>query len=346
MHRILRRLSLGALVGLGLPLAVAAVGGAPKAPAYHLVKKIAVGGDGGWDYLTMDAASRHLYISRGTHVIVVDVDTEKVVGDIPDTRGVHGIALAPKLGRGFTSNGQDNSVTVFDLKTFKEITRVKVGTRPDAILFDPATNRVFTFNGGSNDATAISAAEDKVAGTVSLGGRPEFAVADGKGEVFVNLEDKSEIVAFDSQSLVVKNHWPLSPGEEPSGLAMDRKNRRLFSVCGNEKMVVMNADTGKVVATPAIGKGPDASAFDPGAGLAFSSNGEDGTLTIVREVKPDQFDVEATVPTQAGARTMALDTKNHAIYLVTAQALPAEPGAPRYRRNYAPGSFVILVVRP
>jgi YVTN family beta-propeller protein len=310
------------------------------------MKKIAIGGDGGWDYLTMDAAARRLYISRGTHVMVVDVDTEKVVGDIPDTQGVHGIALAPKLGRGFTSNGRDNSVTVFDLKTLKEIARVKVGNRPDAIIFDPATNRVFTFNGGSNDATAIGAADDKVAGTVSLGGRPEFAVADGRGEVFVNLEDKSEIVAFDSQSLVVKNHWPLAPGEGPSGLAMDRKNRRLFSVCDNEKMVVLDADTGKVVATPTIGKGPDASAFDPGAGLAISSNGEDGTLTIVREVKPNQFEVEATVPTQAGARTMALDTKTHVIYLVTARAQAPAPGGPPNRRSFEPGSFVILVVGP
>jgi YVTN family beta-propeller protein len=335
------------LAALGAMLPIGSMHAAPETTTYHVLRKITVGGDGGWDYLTMDSASHRLYISRGTHVMVVDVEKDKVVGDIPDTPGVHGIALAPKQGRGFTSNGGDNTVTVFDLKTLKPITRVKVGNRPDAIIFDPASERVFTFNGGSSDATAISASAGTVAGTVPLGGRPEFAVADEKGEVFVNIEDKSEIAAIDSQTLKVKTRWSIAPGDGPSGLAMDRKHRRLFSVCGNDKMIVSNADTGKVVATPTIGKGPDACAFDPQAGLAFSSNGADGTLTLVKETTPDKFAVVANVPTQPGARTMAIDPRTHAIYLATAKAMPAEPGATGgRRRRFEPGSFTIVVVGP
>jgi YVTN family beta-propeller protein len=321
---------------------------APPAPNYHQVKKIAVGGEGGWDYLTFDGATNRLYIARSTRVTVVDVQKGVVVGEVANTPGVHGVALVPTLHRGFTSNGKDDTVTVFDIETLKELERIKVGSRPDAIIFDPAVNRVFTFNGGSHDATAIDAASAKVVGAIPLGGKPEFAVADRKGQVFVNIEDKSEIVAFDSRALSVKHRWSLAPGEGPSGLAMDRKHRRLFAVCANEKMVVLDADSGRVVATPTIGKGPDAAAFDPGTGLAFSSNGRDGTLTVMQEQSADRFIAIATVPTQIGSRTMALDRKTHNIYLAAARfapqpAQPAGSNAPRQRPTMEANSFVILV---
>src|ERR1051325_9858406 len=259
---------------------------AKPATGYHLLKRIEVGGEGGWDYLTVDSAARRLYVSHATRVVVIDVDKGSVVGEIPDTKGVHGIAIAPELGRGFTSNGAAATATIFDLKTLNVLGQVKTGTNPDAIIYDPASRRVFAFNGRSNDATAIDAASGNVAGTLAVGGKPEFAVADGKGMVYVNIEDKSEIVAIDSNKLTVKARWPLAPGEEPSGLAMDRKARRLFAVCSNKKMIVMNADDGHVVADLPTGGGTDAAAFDPETNLAFSSNGE-GTLTVVREDSPD-----------------------------------------------------------
>jgi DNA-binding beta-propeller fold protein YncE len=328
------------LVGLGSGLAVAA-----RTPAYHVMKKMKTGGEGGWDYLTMDPQARRLYISRSDHVDVVDTDSGSKVGEVGNTSGVHGIALAPRLNRGFTSNGRDGTVTIFDLKSLKEVGRVTVGTGPDCIIYDPATQRVFTMNGRSQDATAVDAADGKVAGSIALGGRPEFAVADGKGEVFVNLEDKSELLALDAQKLSVLHRWPLAPGDGPSGLAMDTAHRRLFSVCGNQKMVILDADDGHVVATPDIGQGPDACAFDSKQQLAFSPNGRDGTLTVIHEETPDHFTVAATVPTQVGARTMALDAKTGQVFLVTAEVVPPPAGtdAPR-RRSFVPGSFTILQV--
>jgi YVTN family beta-propeller protein len=334
---------------MGILAVIGLAASAAEIPKYHEIKRIAVGGEGGWDYLTCDSAAHRLYVSRGTHVTVVDLEKDSVSGDIPNTPGVHGIAIAPRLHRGFTSNGRDNSVTVFDTETLKEIEKVKVGMNPDCIIFDRASNRVFTFNGGSNDATAIDVATNKVAGTIALGGRPEYAVTDRNGEVFVNIEDKNEIVAIDSKAMSVKSRWSIAPGDGPSGLAMDLKNRRLFAVCGNDKMVVMDADSGKVVATPAIGKGPDAAQFD--GGLAFSSNGQDGTLTVIKEEADDKFTVVATVPTQRSARTMALDSRSHNIYLAAAKfqaapAAPAEAGAQRRRPPMEPNSFVILVYGP
>jgi YVTN family beta-propeller protein len=331
---------------VGVALLLGAVAFAASAPTYHLVKTITVGGDGGWDCLTLDAASHRLYIARSTRVQIVDVEKGAVVGEIANTPGVHGVAIVSRLHRGFTSNGGDNTVTVFDTETLKEVDRVKVGSRPDVIMFDRGTNRVFTFNGGSNDATAIDAATGKVVGTVALGGKPEFAVASRNGPIFVNIEDKSEIVAFDPSTLTVKSHWPLAPGEEPSGLAMDAQNRRLFAACSNEKMVVLDADSGRVVATVPIGKGPDGAAFDPDPGLAFSPNGQDGTLTVIQEQTPDTFAVVATVPTQVSARTLAIDRRAHTIYLAAARFAPqpaAAPGAPRQRRSIEPNSFVVLV---
>lgn len=328
------------------PVLNSATAHAADAPKYHLIKKISVPGNDGWDYLFLDSDGRRLYISRGTHVDVVDVDKGALVGTIPDTNGVHGVAVDTKSGRGFTSNGRSNSVTIFDLKTLKKIGEVTVDTGPDAILFDPSTERVFTFNGRAQSATVIDAVTGKVVGTIPLGGRPEAAVADGQGHVYDNLEDKNSIASIDAKTLKVDNTWSLEPGDGPSGIAMDAKNRRIFSVCSNGKMTVMNANTGKLVATPAIGQGPDAAAFDAEKQLAFSPNGRDGTVTVLRETDPDHYDVVATLPTQAGARTMALDEKTHHIFTVTAQPAPVDPNAPaggRGRgRRYVPGTFVVL----
>jgi len=329
-----------------LTVLVAAAAMAAAGPGYKVVNTYKVGGDGGWDYLTADAAARRLYISRATHVIVLDLDSGKTVGDIADTPGVHGIALAPELGRGFVSNGRENTVSIFDLKTLATSSKVKVGQNPDAILYDPATKRVFTFNGRSNDSTAIDATNGTVLGTISLDGKPEFAASDGKGGVFVNIEDKSELTSIDPHKLVVKQSWPLAPCKEPSGLAMDRKNRRLFVGCDNKMMAVVNADTGKVLATPAIGDGVDATAFDDETGLAFASCGE-GVLTVVREESPDKFSVAENVTTQQGARTLALDSKTHNAYVVTAKFGPppaATADNPHPRRTILPDSFVVLVV--
>jgi len=321
-------------------MAVAAVSG------YHVVTTYKVGGDGGWDYLITDPEARRVYISRGTHVMVLDADSGKSVGDIPDTQGVHGIALAPELGRGFTSNGREGTVSIFDIKSLATTSKVKVGDNPDAILYDPATKRVFTFNGRSQDSTAVDAASGKVLGTIKLDGKPEFAASDAKGEIFVNIEDKGELVAIDPNKLEVKAKWPLAPCEEPSGLSIDRKNRRLYVGCGNKMMAVVDADSGKVLATPAIGDGVDATTFDAETGLAFASCGADGVLTAVKEESPGKFTAE-NVPTQRGARTLALDAKTHNVFVVTAQFGPRpEPTAdnPHPRPALVPDSFVVLVV--
>jgi YVTN family beta-propeller protein len=315
--------------------------GAQGSSGYHILKTLPVGGDEGWDYVAVDSDARRVYLSHGTHVVVLDADSGAVVGDIPDTQGVHGIALAPDLGRGFTSNGRANTVTIFDLKTLKTIATVKVGTNPDAIVYDPAIKRVFTMNGRSQDATAINATDGTVVGTIPFGGKPEFVVVDGKGSMFVNLEDKSQIVQFDPQKLTVSNHWPLAPCEEPSGLAIDRKTRRLYAGCGNKMVGVVNADTGQIVATPAIGDGVDANAFDPASNFVFSSNGE-GTLTIIHEDSPDKYTVVENVPTKKSARTMGLDLKTHNVFLPAAEF--DAPAAGERRGKMKPGSFVVLVV--
>jgi YVTN family beta-propeller protein len=308
---------------------------------YRVTKTLAIGGDDGWDYVGIDSSARRVYVSHGTHVVVLDADSGKVVGDIPDTQGVHGIAIAADEGRGFTSNGRANTVTVFDLKTLKTVTTVKAGTNPDAIVYDPATKRVFTMNGRSQDTTAINVADNTVAGTLALGGKPEFAVADGKGNIYVNIEDKSELVHFDSKTLKILNRWPMAPCQEPSGLAADWKSRRLFAGCDNKLMAVISADDGKVVATVPIGDGVDANAFDPELNLAFASTG-DGNLTIAHEDGPDKYTTVATVPTKKSARTMGLDIKAHQIFLPAADFDPPAPGERRGKMK--PGSFVVLVV--
>jgi DNA-binding beta-propeller fold protein YncE len=340
------RISLSSVLFVCVLVLLASLVLAAGSSGYHVAKKTVLGGDGGWDYLTVDAKARRIYISRSTHVMVVDADSAAVVGDIPGTNGVHGIAIASDMDKGFISDGRDGNVTIFDTKTLKVLGTTPAGRNPDAIIYDQASKRVFAFNGGSKDATAIDAKTGTVAGTIPLGGKPEFAAADEKGHVFVNIEDTSEIVQFDSNKLTVENRWKIAPGEEPSGLAMDRKHRRLFSVCSNKLMVVVNADTGKVVTTLPIGAGTDAAGFDPETGFAFSSNGE-GTLTVVHEDSADKFSVVDTVATQVRARTMALDTKTHQVFLVTAQ-FGAPPAAtaqqPRPRAPMVPGSFTLLTM--
>ncbi|HXN71434.1 MAG TPA: hypothetical protein VN861_02660 [Candidatus Acidoferrales bacterium] len=324
---------------------VAAASPAPGPSGYHLLKKIPLGGEGFWDYLIFDSPTRRLFISRGTKVVVLDVDSGKVVGEIPNTDGVHGIALASDLGRGFTSNGRAGTVTIFDLKTLQVIGSVQAGTNPDAIIYDPGSKRVFAMNGRSKDVTAIDAATGKAVGTIPVDGKPEFAAADGAGHVYVNIEDKSEEQQIDSQNLKVTATWPLAPCQEPSGLAMDTANRRLFAGC-DKLMAVIDANTGKVIATPPIGEGVDAAAFDPGTGYAFASNGGSGTLTVVHEDSPDKYSVVEDVPTQAHARTMALDPKTHQVFLVTADFGPA-PAATADNAHPRPtmvkDSFVVLV---
>ena len=329
-----------------LACAVAAMSGGALAADYALKQKFALGGEGGWDYLTYDARANRLFISRGTHVQVVDPDDGSVLGDIPDTAGVHGIALADDLGKGYTSNGRDNSVTVFDLRTLRTIAKTKVegGENPDFILYDTASRRVFAFNGRSRNASAIDAATDRVVATIPLGGKPEAAVADGRGRVFVNIEDADSLTAIDARNATVLKTWPLPGCHEPAGLAMDVQNRRLFVGCHNKVLLVVDADSGKAVASLPIGEGVDANAFDAETRLAFSSQG-DGSMTVIREETPDAFAVVQNVATQRGARTMALDPKNHRAYLVTAEfeeAPPAE-GQQRPRRTMKPGTFTLLV---
>ncbi len=285
---------------------------------YSVIKKIPIAGSGSWDYLTVDEAARRLYVSHGTQVEVLDIDSLAVVGSILNTPGVHGIAIAPEVGRGFVSNGKSSTVTIFDLKTLKAIAEVATGQKPDAIIYDPATSRAFAFNGGSNSATAIDAASGKVAGTVDLGGGPEFAAADGKGSVYNNLEDESLLLKIDSKDLKVEQRWPTAPCASPSSMAMDRANRRLFLGCRSKVMAVVDADSGKVITTLPIGDHVDATAFDPETKLIFNSNGE-GTITVIHEDSPDKYTVVETVKTLPRAKTMALDSKTHRLFLSTAE---------------------------
>lgn len=306
------KIIIAALISLALVISAGAQSG------YKLLKKIPIPGQGSWDYLTVDDTNRRLYVSHGTQVEVIDLETDSIIGKIPDTPGVHGIAIAPDLGRGFVSNGQSSTVTVFDLKTLKTLGQVPAGKKPDAIIFDPATSRVFAFNGGSNSATAINAANSKAVGTVDLGGGPEFAVSDGTGYVFNNLEDESQVVKINAQKLTVEQRWPTAPCQSPSSMAMDRRNRRLFVGCRSRVMAVINADTGQVATTLPIGDHVDATAFDPELKLIFNSNGE-GTITVIRQESPDKYSVLETLKSLPRAKTMALDPKTHRLFLSTAE---------------------------
>src|SRR5262245_1905311 len=317
-------------------------------PPYHLIRRVVLGGAGKWDYLTMDPAGHRVFIAHGTEVLVVSADSGSVIGKIPDTPGVHGVALAQGLGRGFTSNGADSTVTVFDLASLKILNRLTVtGRKPDAIVYDSVSGRVFTFNGGSANATAIEAATGKIVGTVALGGSPEFAVADGRGRIYVNLEDRSAITSFDTRTLATGATWPLAPGESPSGLAMDRVHRRLFSGCANRLLAVVDANDGRVLGTVPIGARVDANVFDPKTQRVFSSNG-DGTLTVV-DASGSTARVIGTVQTEPGARTMAFDPETQHLFLVTAQFGPtpaATPENPRAKPPTIPGTFALLIFGP
>lgn len=321
----------------------------PQQESYEIVARYAVGGAGGWDYVSVDEKRHRLYISRGDHVQVMDTRSGELVGDLPGTAGVHGIALAEDIGLGFTSNGRSDSVTVFDLNTFAVAETVKVtGANPDAILYEPFSKRILTFNGRSANVTGIDAITRKVIGTLALSGKPEFAVADGRGQVFVNIEDKNSIAVIDAATLTVSKYWPLGACDEPTGLAIDRQRVRLFSVCHNKEMVVVDGDSGRIVAELPIGSGVDGAVYDAELSLAFSSNG-DGTLTVVKGGESDQFAVVDTAVTQASARTIALDSTTHRIYLPAAAFAPPAPPTPerpRARPSMIPDSFVILVLAP
>jgi DNA-binding beta-propeller fold protein YncE len=312
---------------------------------YHLLKKIPVPGDGSKDYLTVDEGARRLYVSHGTQVNVIDLNSEQVVGKVSDLKGVHGIAVAAKLGRGFITNGQLNTVTIFDLKTLQHVDEVKAGNYPDGILYDSATDRVFALNKRGDSITVIEAADGKVAGTIELTGDPESPVSDGKGNVWVNLEHWSTLVRIDARNLTVTGRWPTAPCVQPAPMAIDRKDSRLFIGCGNEVMAVANPDTGKVITTLPIGPDVDGTVFDPSTGLIFTAN--DGSVTVIHQDSPDKYSVVENVKTPPRATTVALDPETHRIYLSTAEFGPAPdptPVDPRPAPPMLPGTFTVLVL--
>lgn len=335
---------LAAAAGFGVFM-IASNGAAFAQGPYHVETQWKIGGDTGWDYLAVDPVSKLLYLTHGDHVVVVDTASGKIKADITGLKGTHGVAFDTSGKFGYISDGGANQVVVFDRKTDAILDRVDAGTNPDGIVFEPVTQTVWAFNGRSKNATVIDDASHKVVATVPLPGKPEFPVADGKGSIFDNIEDLSEIAHIDAKSHTVLAAWPIAPCEGPSGLAIDRKHDRLFAVCDG-KMAVVDAGSGKVIATPAIGDGPDAARFDAKHQLAFSSNGE-GTLTVVHEDSPDKYSVIQTLQTKRGARTMELDEASGKIYVVTADFGPRpEPTAdhPHPRPSISPGSFVVLVI--
>jgi DNA-binding beta-propeller fold protein YncE len=307
---------------------------------YHLINTIPVGGDGGWDYLSVDSAAQRLYVSHGTKVVVIDLAKDTVAGEITNTPGVHGLAPCPDLGLGVTSNGRENKAGIVDLKTLQTVAKVETGANPDGMLYEPGQKEVYLFNGRGQSATVIEPKTGKVVATIPLGGKPEFAQADVKaGRVFNNIEDKSEVVAIDTQKHEVVNRWPIAPGEEPSGMAFDEKTHHLFLGCGNKLMVMLDSTSGKVVASVPIGDGVDANSFDPATQLAFASCGN-GTVTIAKE-DGDKLTVVQTLQTEKGARTMTIDPATHKIYLASAKF--DEPAAGQRRGKLVAGSFKILV---
>lgn len=324
---------------------------APGLPGYHLEARWKPGGEGAWDYLTLDSQARRLYVARTDRLQVIDTERGAVVREIPGLDGGHGVALAADLDRGFATSGKNDTVIVFDLASLRPFgAPIIVGQKPDAIVYEPLTRHIFVFNGQSNDASVIDASTAAVIGTIPLGGAPEFAVSDGSGAVFVILEDKNEVLAIDAQKNTVVHHWPLAPGAGPTGLALDPIKHRLFAGCRNGQMIVVDARRGERLAALPIGQGVDACAFDPGTGFAFASCG-DGTLTVAREdpAAPGAFRVVETIKTQAGARTMALDPRTHAVYLAAAsfEAAPASAASEKGRQPaMAPGSFVVLKFTP
>ena len=318
---------------------VRALPASPDSSGYHIIKKITTGGTEGWDYISMDSDARLAYIGREDHVDVVNVDSGKVVGKVAGLMGTSGLLPVPEFGRGYAMNGDAGNVVIVDLKTLAKIGTVKAGKDPDSFTYEPVTKRVFVMNSSSANATAINAKEGTVAGTVALEGQPEAAVSDGKGKVYVNITDKDQIAEVDAETLKVTHRWPLVQGTGPSGLAIDRKNRRLFSACDNQRMVIMDADSGKVLAALRTGAGTDGAGFDPETGNAFASAGGAGTLTIIHEDSPDKFRVLEEIDTQSGARTMTVDSKTHNVLVVTARH-----GHGSTHNMVLPDTFVVLVV--
>jgi DNA-binding beta-propeller fold protein YncE len=336
---------------LALPLLTSLASATLRAQAtsYHVAKKIKIGGPGTFDYVTADPAAKRVFLSHTTHVVVYDLAKDTVVGDIPDTKGIHGVALAPDVGRGFTSNGGDSSVTIFDYKTLAVINKLQIpAINPDAIMYDEATKRIFTFNHGTHDATVIDAAKGTVLGSIPGMNTPETGVADGKGMAWVNIEDKSEIVKLDTKAMKEVGRFSIAPCEGPTGLAMDRANRVLFSVC-NKVMAIIDADKGAVITTQPICSGPDAAAFDPQKKLAFASCG-DGNITVVQQVSKTEYKVVQTIATQRGARTMALDPTTHKLFTVAVEYGPAPepttPGGRAGRPPVIPDSFTLIIIDP
>ena len=343
MHR--KKLTFIACVTMGLAIAffaaasVRALPAGPDTSGYHIIKKITTGGTEGWDYITIDSDARLAYIGRENHVDVVNVDTGKVVGKVAGLEGTSGLLPVPEFNRGFAMSGDAGAVVIVDLKTLAKIGTAKAGKDPDSFTYEPVTKRVFVMNSSSANATAINAKDGSVAGTVALEGQPEAAVSDGKGKVYVNITDKDQIVELDAETMKVTHRWPLMQGTGPSGLAMDRKNRRLFSACDNQRMVIMNADTGKVITALRTGAGTDGAGFDPESGNAFASAGGAGTLTIIHEDSPDSFRILEELDTQSGARTMTVDMKTHNVLTVTARH-----GHGSTHNMVLPDTFVVLVV--
>ncbi len=318
------------------------------AQQYGVSGRIPLSGDQGWDYLAADPNNHYLYVSHGTDVHIVDLDSGKQVASIGGMKRIHGIAIADDLNKGFITDGGANVVVVFDLKSNEISEKVQAGDNPDAVIYEPTTKRVFAFNGRSNNATVIDANTNKVVGTIPLSGKPEFSATDGKGNLYVNIETKNSVVSLDAAGMKVKKEWSIAPCEEPSGLAFDTDGRRLFSVCSNEKMAVSDADAGKVLTQVTIGSDPDGAAYDADNKLVFSSN-SDGTLTVVKEETPDKYNVVQNLKTEKGARTIALDPKTHKLYLPVAEFGPApkpSPDNPRGRPKPQPGTFHLIVIAP
>jgi DNA-binding beta-propeller fold protein YncE len=328
---------------------VAAVSAQTSHPAtYHLVRDLTLGGDGRWDYITVDTAGHRLFIARQTRIMVVDPDSGKLLGEVPGLNGAHGVALAYAAGHGFATSGRDSSVTMFDLATLRVLRRTKAADDVDAVLYDPASKRVFTFNGDAGTSSVIDPVSGTLIGSIPLGGKPEFGVTTGQGRLYVNLEDMAEIAEIDPAAMRVIRRWSLAPCEEPTGLALDREHHLLFSGCRNKLMVISDAAEGKPIAQVPIGGGVDGSAFDSVSQLAFASNG-DGTLTVVQEDSPTAFHVVSTVTTRPGARTMALDGRTHRIYTVTSAFGPAPAptsSEPHPRPSLVPGTFSLLTLEP
>jgi YVTN family beta-propeller protein len=326
------RLSLVAAFAVAASAALAGTSG------YHLIQTVPIGGDTFWDCITYDAANHHIFVTHGTHVVVVDSRLYQLVGNFPDTPGVHAVAVAPRMG--FITAGGSNSVVTFDPVTLKATGSIAVGTKPDGILYDAVTRRIFTFNAGSKDSTVIDAGTGAVIGTIPLGGKPEFAVSDGKGHIFDNIEDTSELVKIDARTMTVMQRWPLAPCQSPSGLAIDVAHNRLFAACGNQMMAAVNARTGEIVATVPTSKGADGAGFDPASGDVLIPNGE-GKLSVIREETPDRYTLIENVPTEFGARTMDFDPARRRVFTATADLTPDPGQHPPYKMAH--GSFRLLV---